>query len=535
LQKHFLNQFRQPSRWTLLALTLAVSLFVIGCSSKPKADPHDHAAEAAHDDHAGHDHGSKEAGVELTADASKLAGIKTAIAVLRDISPEISVPGTVNSTTKGKAMVTPPVPGRVISLNVRLGETVKEGQVIGVIESTDLAEAWENIADAEQAQLSAQSAVTEAQAQLALARSEQTAATQNLDRQKKFASAGAFNQAALQEAKRQLISAQSELDAAQKEFEVHTKQYERLKTLYEQDIVSRRELEDSELDIEQDRVRLKSAKSQLKIAEDGVAREQNIARQGLQNSKEVQTAESELAQAKLQVSRALTSVQSAKSAESNARQMINNARSTYRTYTGGAGASIGRVNLTAPISGVVTHMDVTRGQAVDRTQNLLEIENLSSVWVTANVPEKLADTVRVGASVEIQRTKSSLNFIPARVQVVGSRVDEKSRALPVQCVVENTSMLLKPGMFVTVFFQTGTPKTATVVPQSSVILDGDASYVFVKEASGEFHKHVVEVGLRSGGWVEILSGVKAGNTVASEGGFILKSEQQKGELKGHEH
>lgn len=518
-----------------MALSLSVTLFVIGCGTKPKSDPHDHAAEAAHDDHAGHDHGSEEAAVELTPDAAKLAGIKTAIAVLRDISPETSVPGTVNSTTQGKAMVTPPVPGRVISLNVRLGETVKAGQVIGVIESTELAEAWEKIADAEQAQLTAQSSVTEAQSQLALAKSEFNAATQNLDRQKKFASAGAFNQSALQEAKRQLIAAQSEVDAAQKEFEVHTKQYERLKSLYDQDIVSRRELEDSELDIEQDRVRLKGAKSQLKIAEEGVTREQNIARQGLQNSKEVQTAESELAQAKLQVARAQTALQLAKSAESNARQMIANARSTYRTYTGGANAKIGRVNLNAPISGVVTHMDVTRGQAVDRTQSVLEIENLSSVWVTANVPEKLADSIRVGAGVDIQRSKSSLDFIPAKVQVVGSRVDEKSRSLPVQCIVENSFGLLKPGMFVTVFFKTGAPKTATVVPQSAVILDGDSSYVFVKEASGEFHKHIVEVGLRSGGWVEILSGVKAGNTVASEGGFILKSEQQKGELKGHEH
>src|SRR5690606_10403808 len=101
-----------------------------------------------------------------------------------------------------------------------------------------------------------------------------------------------------------------------------------------------------------------------------------------------------------------------------------NAQTTYRVQAGGAASGAGRVSLVAAIGGTVTHMDVSRGQAVDRTQVLFEIENLDSVWVTANIPERDAAKIVKGQSVTVTVASLDREFAGV-VQIVGGRVDPK--------------------------------------------------------------------------------------------------------------
>ncbi len=138
-------------------------------------------------------------------------------------------------------------------------------------------------------------------------------------------------------------------------------------------------------------------KVRIEAAKATYEREKNIAARGLLNAKELQSAEAEVKSSELELERARLRVRAAESSLANANRAISNAQAVYRSNSGSGGASVGRVSLVAPISGVITHLDVTRGQAVDRTQVLLEVENLRSVWVTANVPESEIEKVRKGA------------------------------------------------------------------------------------------------------------------------------------------
>ena len=113
-------------QFTLISLLLIASL--IGCNSpKPTSDPHNHEEDTAH---AGEHH---EETVSLTADQEKIAGIKTDVARMESFESELTVPGTVVSLNSGRAVVTPPVSGRLIKLSTKLGATVKSGQIIGTI------------------------------------------------------------------------------------------------------------------------------------------------------------------------------------------------------------------------------------------------------------------------------------------------------------------------------------------------------------------------------------------------------------------
>ena len=262
-------------------------------------------------------------------------------------------------------------------------------------------------------------------------------------------------------------------------------------------------------------------------------REKNIAQRGLANSREVQTAEAEVRSSQLERDRAVTSLRSAESALANATRAIGTAQATYRTFSGGAGASGGRVNLLAPISGKITHTDVTRGQAVERTQTLFEIENLASVWVTASVPERDASKIQKGGRVRITVAALAGEEFEGVVQIIGGRIDPKTRAVPMECLVTGANGRLKPDMFATVYVGFGEMREMLVVKQSAIVREGNKTVVYIKDEHG-YEEREVELGSRDGEFIGIAKGLKKGDMVAVKGAFIISSEQKKSGLQGHE-
>jgi RND family efflux transporter MFP subunit len=183
---------------------------------------------------------------------------------------------------------------------------------------------------------------------------------------------------------------------------------------------------------------------------------------------------------------------------------------------------------------VVTHREATVGQAVERTTEICEIENLRSVLVTASVPEK-----EIGKAVKGARAQLTVKAFPNRiftgvVQVVGSRLDPKSRTMPVHVLVDNADGSLRTDMFATVSLGVGASNMALAVKRSALVDDGDNKVVFVDKGGGKFEEIPVEVGRTRGDSVEIVSGIEPGANVVVKGAFVLKSEKNKSELKGEE-
>jgi membrane fusion protein, heavy metal efflux system len=532
-----------------LLLPLALFAALAGCqgggSAKAEDDHagHDHAA-AESDDHAGHDHGPgedahgeeghEEGTVALTSDQAKTAGIETQIVTSTEIQSSLTTPGTITATSSGKALVTPTVAGRLVTLSVSLGQKVVRGQQLGTIESTELAEAWNRISEAKRQQEAAHAQLKDQESQVKLAASKVAASTQTLTRQKQLVKAGAFNQAPLQAAQSELNDAQSDLLSAQKEQASHAEELRRTEALYKDGLVSRSELEAARLEIQQDEIRMNREKARVNLAQIGYEREKRIAEQGLLNSREVQTAEADLRSAKLELERSRIALRSTRDAFASSAKAVTNATAAYRTYSGGASASGGRVSLISPLAGVITHLDVTRGQAVDRTQALFEIEDLTQVWAAAQVPEKDASLISKGARVMVTAQALPGRTFAASVQTLASSIDSKTRTLAVQCLVPNPQGLLKPGMFVSVDFAGRTKTKGISVPAESVIEEGGKSFVFVQHDK-EFHREEVKLGSKNGTQVQILSGLEAGENLVVKGAFILKSQLKKDELKGHEH
>ncbi len=516
----------------LYALAGLAAFVMLGCGRpQPTAaaskEEHGHAEEAHGGEHS--------ADLALTEEAIKTAGIETQVAQSMPLQAQLRVSGVVSNTGQGRAVVTPPVGGKILSLLANVGDTVTTGQALATIESVDLAQAAAAITDAERARGAAESDVKRAKAELDLAKARLRTAQAALGRQQAFARTGAFSQPGLQDAQRELNDAESELESAQKEEVVHRAQLERAERLFRQELISRTELENARLDVEQDRIRQEKAKRQIALARQAYEREKEIATKGLHNAREIQAAEAEARAANLEVGRARVALQGADAAVQGARRAVANAQSAYAAVAGSGNRAGGsRVTLVAPIGGTIAHREATLGQAVERTTEVFEIDNLRSVWITASVPEKEIAHVRRGGPVRVSTSAYPNRTFVGVVQVVSSRLDAKTRTMPVQCLVQNVSGLLKSGMFAQVELGIGASSAGIAVPRSAIVSDGDERVLFVAEGGGKFERRTVRIGREQREMLEILDGLKAGERVVTKGAFVLKSQAQKDELKGHE-
>jgi RND family efflux transporter MFP subunit len=501
---------------------LFVALMLAGCGqqSAPVAD--EHAGEDEHTDT-----------VDLSADAQEIAGVKVATVERRMMQPSYAFTGVVKSTTTGRAVVTSPVAGRIVRITVTLGQHVRAGQTVAVIESSELAEAWSEIASAESERSNAEAALQHAKAETKLTKSRLDSSEDSLKRLIQLAEAGAFSQAPLQAALNELNDAQSDLQAAQREHSIHSEQVKRLESLFRDGLVSRADLDAAKLELEQDAIRLERAKSKLETAKEAYERERTIAEKGLLNAREVRTAESEVRSAKIEYDRAVAGEQSATAALKNAERAVQNARATYRAYASGGVGNVGRLELQASISGTVTELGATQGESVDRTGQLMVVENLDAVWVTANLPERQAALVKKGDRVTVRTASAPGKTFDGIVQVIGGRIDPETRTLPVQCLVTGSGGALKPEMFATVSIAVGEPKEAVAVPTSAIVEEDGMRFVFV-ESGGKFERLEVKTDGEQDGFVAVLSGLREGERIAVEGAFVISSELKKSELKGHE-
>ena len=457
---------------------------------------------------------------------------------LRDLHEGLTVPAIVEAAADRVAKITPPVAGKIVRVLVKPGDAVRAGQSLAVIDSYEVAQAHaaENQAAANIRQ--AESALQTARAESAQARTRLANAQKALTTQRDLAKAGAFAQAPLVAARTEIADAQSELLSAQKEAQSHRIQLQRTERLFKEGIVSRSELEQAQLEHQQDELKVTRASGRVDAAKATLAREERLAQGGLLNRQAVQTTEAEVRAAESDIAHAVRQEQAAQTGLAGAKQALAAATANLGALEGANGHIAeggGGVNILSPISGVVSAQSATLGETVERSATLFQIADLSSVIVEANVPEASVARVRVGASVEALVAAYPGKRFPGVVQSVGGSVSEKTRTLPVLCLVQNPGLRLKPEMFARVILTTGERSgKALMVSEEAIDEDGEKRFLFVKTGDGVYEKREVTTGRSHDKRVEILAGVKPGEKVVSEGMFILKSESKKDELKGDE-
>jgi cobalt-zinc-cadmium efflux system membrane fusion protein len=197
------------------------------------------------------------------------------------------------------------------------------------------------------------------------------------------------------------------------------------------------------------------------------------------------------------------------------------------------GTDASRFILRSPTAGTIIAREVARGQVVDPSKPLFRIADLSRLWLTVHAFER--DAVRVSPGTQARVTFPALpgRDFSGTVTLVGRQVDVSSRTIPVRVEIANEEDLLRPGMSATAWLSVGDGGERIVsVPSACLQRMQNGWYVFLPKEEGLFEMRQVGRGRDLSGEVEILSGLKPGESVVIEGAFLLKAEAEKSRGEG---
>lgn len=190
--------------------------------------------------------------------------------------------------------------------------------------------------------------------------------------------------------------------------------------------------------------------------------------------------------------------------------------------------SLAPYSMQTLIDGVILEKNLTRGEAVDRDDQVFVVADLGSVWVDLSVYQQDLDRISIGQRVRIHSVSEGPDA-EGEISYLTPSVDQVTRTATARVVLGNPERKFRPGMFVTA--QTLDASKATVVISRNAVqtLEGRA-YVFVETISG-FDVRAVTLGREGNSRVEVIAGLTQGERIAVNNTFRLKAELAKAEAE----
>ena len=182
------------------------------------------------------------------------------------------------------------------------------------------------------------------------------------------------------------------------------------------------------------------------------------------------------------------------------------------------------ISIYAPQDGIVSKLLVRDGMYVKPMNKVMTLADLSSVWLLAEVFESQSEWVKEGQSADV-----TLSYLPGRtwegtVEYVYPELDAKNRTLKVRMRFDNPGEMLKPNMYANVSIYGGAKDNVLSVPREAVLRSGKKERLIIAKGEGRFAQREVVTGMESGDWIEIKSGVSAGEKVVTSAQFLIDSE-----------
>lgn len=439
--------------------------------------------------------------VTLTEGKWKAAGIKLEPARTDVLVSEVGVPGKIEANPDLRVEIRPRASGVVREVRVALGQEVKKGDVLVVLDSPDLGTARLNLRGR--------------QIELATARNERDWKSQVaanvaalIPELRKGVTAAEIQK---KYADRPLGSNRAVLIQAYTEFEIAAHEAEKTGDLRRELIVGEhpaflavhtREGAQAKFEAQLEQVRFDAA-HELTLAE--------------QKLKLAEAAVVDAAQ-RLRILGVSVDVP----------QLLAHASEVAAANTTSKGEDVTAYPIVAPFDGTILTKTVVPSQKADLNDVLFTLADLGTVWVMANVPESdfgilpalKRGTIRLSAVAYPGRT------FEAKLLSVGAAVDPASRTVPIMAEAKNPDDILKLGMFVRITLDTPSTQEALTVPSGAIVEIEGKDGLFLPKGQDErtFAFHPVTLGRLAGDRRVVDHGLAKGDLVVASGAFFLKSE-----------
>jgi membrane fusion protein (multidrug efflux system) len=213
-----------------------------------------------------------------------------------------------------------------------------------------------------------------------------------------------------------------------------------------------------------------------------------------------------------------------------AKSAVDQYEAAYRSALANVEAAKARQadrTIRAPFAGVVGLSDVTVGALVNPGAPIVTLDDLSSVRVDFQVPERFLAQIHEGQPLSATVDAYPGDTVTGRIAKLDTRVDERTRAITARAEFPNSEGRLKPGMMVRISVSRG-QRQALSAPESGVAVEGDSAFVFVIQKNGArtfTEQRPVVTGVRQDGYVEITDGVRTGEQIVADGLSKLQGGQ----------
>lgn len=251
-------------------------------------------------------------------------------------------------------------------------------------------------------------------------------------------------------------------------------------------------------------------KSGVTKAEADLSREEDLLSHGAVPEKEVLSARAQLTQAKSELAQA-------EAAEEEAREKLN------VFGIDGTAKTTNRIVLHSPVSGKVLELNVVAGEyRSDTSAPVMTIADLSTVFMTADVPETSIRLVHVGQDVAIKLDAYPGETIPGRVFRIGDTVEPTTRTIRVRVTLKNPQGRFRPDMFGDLEISGGT-REVVAIPAGALVRAPEGTLAYRESAAGKFEPVKVTAGQQVDGKVVILAGLGRNDRIVTDGVMLLRA------------
>lgn len=370
--------------------------------------------------------------------------------------------------------------GVLRSVSGELGQNVGKGQALAVVFSDELAAS---------------------QARYLTLQTEVQTARLNYDRTKKLVKISPVSN-------NELDRALAELRIAEAEIEQHHSHHARAEKLVAIGAISREEYEQVRNEMKTAEAKLVEANSRYSRAVE-VADINPLSRSEFEQAAvKLQSAESELATARQRLLLyGMTAAQ------------LDSLRSPSQITS--------TIALTSPVAGTITKRTGNPSEVVEANKEVMRVTDLSDVWVIAQVYEKDLGQMRNGSGASVTTDAIPGRVFRGHVTYIDPNIDQATRTAQVRVELDNPGRILKIGMYVNIAFGlTGNAeRTMPAIPASAVQNMNERRIVFTTtDKPNVFAIKTVRLGAESNGKYTVLEGLNVGDTVVTDGSFLLRAE-----------
>jgi membrane fusion protein (multidrug efflux system) len=173
-------------------------------------------------------------------------------------------------------------------------------------------------------------------------------------------------------------------------------------------------------------------------------------------------------------------------------------------------------NLIATFDGVMTKRDFSNDIKVSESSLLINLEDISSIYVDVDIPELYSRFIKKNLNVDVKLSGNNEKIYSGIIDSTSGRIDVEKRSLATRIKLENNNLDILPGSLLEITVKYN-EKNSLGIPDTSLMMEGDKTYVYKVSEKNITNKTEVIIGIRDDGFIEIISGLSQGDNIVAEG------------------